>query len=46
VFKFNNGDDIPIVQDIDEWVVLQTAAMCINPDNGECYYGIYLQPHN
>jgi uncharacterized protein (TIGR02145 family) len=38
VFKFDNGDDIPIVQDIDEWVVLQTAAMCINPDNGECYY--------
>jgi uncharacterized protein (TIGR02145 family) len=39
VFKFNNGDDIPIVQDIDEWAVIQNeAAMCINPDNGECYY--------
>lgn len=38
VFKFDNGDDIPIVQDIDEWVVLREAAMCINPDSGECYY--------
>ena len=41
VFKFDNGDDIPIVQNIDEWVVLQKAAMCINPDNGECYYNWY-----
>jgi len=39
VFKFRNGDPIPIVQDIDEWLVIQNeAAMCINPDNGECYY--------
>jgi uncharacterized protein (TIGR02145 family) len=39
VFKFRNGDPIPIVQDIDEWLVsFNEAAMCINPDNGECYY--------
>jgi uncharacterized protein (TIGR02145 family) len=38
VFKFRNGDPIPIIQDSDEWVMLQEAAMCINPNNGECYY--------
>ena len=38
VFKFHNGDPIPIVQDPDDWAVLQEAAMCINPDSGECYY--------
>ena len=39
VFKFRNGDPIPIVQDIDEWLLsFNEAAMCINPNNGECYY--------
>lgn len=41
VFKFRNGDPIPIIQDSDEWVMLQESAMCINPDNGECYYNWY-----
>jgi uncharacterized protein (TIGR02145 family) len=41
VFKFRNGDHIPIVQDADEWAGLQESAMCINPDNGECYYNWY-----
>jgi uncharacterized protein (TIGR02145 family) len=38
VFKFRNGDPIPIIQDSDEWALSQEAAMCINPYNGECYY--------
>jgi uncharacterized protein (TIGR02145 family) len=38
VFKFRNGDPIPIVQDPNTWGVLREAAMCINPDSGECYY--------
>lgn len=38
VFKFRNGDIIPIVQDDKLWVTMETAAMCINPNNGECYY--------
>jgi uncharacterized protein (TIGR02145 family) len=41
VFKFRNGDPIPIIQDSDEWVMLQESAMCINPENGECYYNWY-----
>jgi len=41
VFKFRNGDPIPIIQDSDEWVMLQESAMCINPDNGEFYYNWY-----
>lgn len=41
VFKFRNGDIIPIVQDNDEWAKMETAAMCINPNNGECYYNWY-----
>lgn len=41
VFKFRNGEPIPIIQDSDEWVMLQESAMCINPDNGECYYNWY-----
>ena len=38
VFKFRNGDHIPIVQSQKKWADLESAAMCINPDNGECYY--------
>jgi uncharacterized protein (TIGR02145 family) len=38
VFKFCNGDFIPIVQDNEEWSKLESPAMCINPYNGECYY--------
>ncbi len=41
VFKFKNGDDIPIVQDNQEWSEMTSAAMCINTDNGECYYNWY-----
>jgi uncharacterized protein (TIGR02145 family) len=41
VFKFRNGDPIPIVQDNEEWSKLESPAMCINPDNGECYYNWY-----
>jgi uncharacterized protein (TIGR02145 family) len=41
VFKFRNGDIIPIVQDADEWSEMTSAAMCINPNNGECYYNWY-----
>lgn len=41
VFKFRNGDPIPIIQDSDEWVMLQESAMCINPENGEFYYNWY-----
>jgi len=40
-FKFRNGDAIPIVQDNEEWSKLQSAAVCINPDNEECYYNWY-----
>jgi uncharacterized protein (TIGR02145 family) len=41
VFKFRNGEYIPIVQDNQEWSKMTSAAMCINPDNGECYYNWY-----
>jgi uncharacterized protein (TIGR02145 family) len=41
VFKFRNGHPIPIIQDPDEWVMLQESAMCINPENGEFYYNWY-----
>jgi uncharacterized protein (TIGR02145 family) len=41
VFKFRNGEHIPIVQDRDEWYSKRSSAMCINPDNGECYYNWY-----
>ena len=41
VFKFRNGEPIPIVQDYQEWSKMTSAAMCINPDNGECYYNWY-----
>lgn len=41
VFKFRNGHPIPIIQDSDEWVMLQESAMCINPENGEFYYNWY-----
>lgn len=41
VFKFRNGDVIPIVQDDREWSKMTSAAMCINPENGECYYNWY-----
>lgn len=41
VFKFRNGDIIPIVQDDEEWSKMTSAAMCINPDTGECYYNWY-----
>jgi uncharacterized protein (TIGR02145 family) len=41
VFKFRNGDVIPIVQDDREWSKMKSAAMCINPDNGKCYYNWY-----
>jgi uncharacterized protein (TIGR02145 family) len=41
VFKFRNEDIIPIVQDYQEWSKMTSAAMCINPDNGECYYNWY-----
>lgn len=41
VFQFRNGDDIPIVQDPDEWFMSRSSAMCINPNNGECYYNGY-----
>jgi uncharacterized protein (TIGR02145 family) len=41
VFKFRNGDPIPIIQDNEEWSKLESPAMCINPDNGECYYNWY-----
>ena len=41
VFKFRNGDPIPIVQDNEEWSKLESPAMCINHDNGECYYNWY-----
>jgi uncharacterized protein (TIGR02145 family) len=41
VFKFRNGDVIPIVQDDREWTKMTSAAMCINPENGECYYNWY-----
>jgi hypothetical protein len=36
VFKFRNGDIIPIVQGDKQWSKKTSAAMCINPDNGEC----------
>lgn len=41
VFKFRNGDIIPIVQGDKQWSEMTSAAMCINPDNGECYYNWY-----
>ncbi len=41
VFKFRNGDPIPIVQDRQEWCMSRSSAMCINPNNGECYYNWY-----
>ena len=41
VFKFRNGDPIPIVQDNEEWSKLESPAMCVNPDNRECYYNWY-----
>lgn len=41
VFKFRNGDPIPIIQDNEEWSKLESPAMCINPDNGEYYYNWY-----
>jgi len=41
VFKFRNEDPIPIIQDNEEWVMLQESAMCINPNNGEFYYNWY-----
>jgi uncharacterized protein (TIGR02145 family) len=41
VFKFRNGEHIPIVQDSEEWKGMTSAAMCINPDNGECFYNWY-----
>jgi uncharacterized protein (TIGR02145 family) len=40
-FKFRNGEHIPIVQDTEEWKGMTSAAMCINPDNGECFYNWY-----
>lgn len=40
-FTFRNGDPIPIIQDSDEWVMLQESAMCINPYSGEFYYNWY-----
>jgi uncharacterized protein (TIGR02145 family) len=41
VFKFRNGDPIPIVQDNEEWSKIESPAMCINLDNRECYYNWY-----
>lgn len=44
VFKFRNGDYIPIVQNTIEWrqaAQLELAAMCINPDTGHCLYNWY-----
>lgn len=41
VFKFRNGDHIPIVQSQKKWDMLESPAMCINPNNGECLYNWY-----
>lgn len=41
IFKFRNGEPIPIVQDDKEWSEMTSAAMCIDLDNGECYYNWY-----
>ena len=38
VFRFRNGDEIPIVQDAKAWSNLETSAMCINPDTGAVLY--------
>jgi len=38
VFRFRNGDLIPIVQSPEAWMELETSAMCINPDTGKVYY--------
>jgi uncharacterized protein (TIGR02145 family) len=44
VDHYRNGDPIPEVQDLDEWVNLKTGAWCYydnDPDNGEIYGKLY-----
>lgn len=41
VFKFRNGDEIPIVQNAVEWRHAESAAMCIDPNTGYCLYNWY-----
>lgn len=41
VMRFRNGDEIPVVQDREEWANMRSSAMCINPDTGVYLYNWY-----
>jgi hypothetical protein len=41
VFRFRNGDLIPIVQSPKAWAEFKTSAMCIDPDTGAVLYNWY-----